>query len=219
MVQRTDESGWVQQPECSLELDVGDQETRVGRICADETCVVDLAAGVGPALRPPSAEFHPPDGGRATGEVTNLWRTSRASWIQGLVACWGRARCLRVSRPVGLVVALVVLLGGAWGLGRVMSAEERDRAASFQPRADRPEAAPDPRNAAREETPRTDAGPGSSVARDAPRLGDAVEAVADGRLEQGLEIYRDLARSAPGDPATDLAVEILTRALEGGARR
>jgi hypothetical protein len=157
-----------------------------------------------PSARPPTAEFVPESGRKATGEVTSPWSTRRRSPLS-------RARNAAVMlaaaprrRRAALAVALASLTAVAFAAN--LHARGGHRALRAQAAA-RP--APPP-------VPAADSSAGeaadSGVAPGRATLHAAVDAVAEGRFTEARSLYLALARENPRERSFALAAEILGRA-------
>jgi hypothetical protein len=159
-----------------------------------------------------SAEFIPPDGARATGEITSVWadRPRRLPALWEISRQWLSARF--DPKRLALIGALAVLAATLllFPLPRSQGSSTTQAVTDRKPVVDSAQLPSSIRNTVLEhETSRS-----SAVPTDKVTLRDAVESLISGRLDEAMEKYRQLHGIHPGDPSYGLAVELLERQLK-----
>jgi hypothetical protein len=191
-----------------MEDTINDQDaTRVDRDF-DATVIARPLSNKNP-VDSASAEFIPPNGARATGEITSVWadRPRRLPALWQTLRQWLSARFDR--KRLVLIGALTVL---AATLLLIPLPRSQD-SPTTQPVTDRK---PVPDNAQlppsiRKNVLDSDASRSSPVPIEQVTLQDAVEALIGGRLDEAMEKYRQLHGIHPDDPSYGLAVKLLER--------
>lgn len=156
-----------------------------------------------------SAEFIPPAGVRATGEITSVWadRPRKLPALWRISSQWLSARFDR--KRLVLIGALAVL---AATLLLIPLPRSQDSSAT-QPVTDRKPAINNAQlpPSIKRKVLDVDASRSSPIPIEQVTLQDAVEALIGGRLGEAREKYKQLHGIHPDDPSYDLAVELLER--------
>ncbi|MDD5305947.1 MAG: hypothetical protein PHU25_01375 [Deltaproteobacteria bacterium] len=158
-----------------------------------------------PSARPSTAEFMPASGRKATGEVTSLWSARGSSPLERARDAACRLSAVLRRRPAVLAVAMTGMVAIAL-------------TAALHPRGERPadaartreQGTPVPELAAIPDVP---AALEPNVAPGRATLRAAVDAVAEGRLDEARAIYIVLARENPQERSFPLAADILGRMI------
>jgi len=156
-----------------------------------------------------SAEFIPPAGVRATGEITSVWadrpRKLPALWkisSQWLSARFDRKRLVLIG-ALAVLAATLLLIPLPWSQDSPTTQPVTVR----EPVVDNPQLPP----SIKKKVLDNDASRSSPVPIEQVTLQDAVEALIGGRLDEAREKYRQLHGIHPDDPSYALAVELLER--------
>ena len=172
--------------------------TVIGKLLSDEK-TVDSA----------SAEFIPPIGVRATGEITSVWadRPRRLPALWGISRQWLSARFDR--KRLALIGALAVL-SATLLIVPLLRPQDSPTAQPITVRKPVRDSARLPptigKNALDHEASRASPVPSEDVT-----LQDAVESLISGRLDEAMKKYRQLHSIHHGHPSFSLAVELLER--------
>ncbi|MCP4674920.1 MAG: hypothetical protein GY854_05310 [Deltaproteobacteria bacterium] len=232
MSRAKDEAGWVNSLPLAPVDDVdADQPTRIAPASHFEDLKLDskdqpldatvIRSNRGTKQTPKtrSAEFLPPSGHRATGEVTLSWSPTNRFDVKALrprLVSLGKAVLSR--RVLVLLVALTVIVGAvAMGFVGTQDAKESRDKGKTHPAAERietvvsGEGVPPTPDAAHEEMEDTDSLESEPVHAGSHTLKAAADALIDGQLDEALRIYRELEDRFPRDESYSLAVEILSR--------
>ncbi len=156
-----------------------------------------------------SAEFIPPNGARATGEITSVW-TDRP---RRLPALWETSRQWLSARFDPKRLALIGVLASLAATLLLVPLPRSQGSPPMQPVTDRKPVSDSAQlpPSIRKNVLDHEASRSSPVPLEKVTLQDAVEALISGRLDEAMEKYRQLHGIHPDDPSYGLAVELLER--------
>jgi len=242
------EAGWVDStPPAPVDDVDADQPTRIAPAslfakmdfdpvdqALDATVIRSNRKATKQAPKTRTAEFLPPSGHRATGEVTLSWSPQSRFDMKTL-----RPRLVSLGKAVlslRLIVLLVVLAGmaGVVVMEFVRSQDAKEARESHDASEIRPAAAGSRTEriepiagdgdvlpaleTTHEKTEDTDRLEREQSSESTHTLRAAADALIDGQLDEALQIYRKLKDRSPHNESYSLAVEILSRSRKGRSK-